>query len=281
MDQRNDDLLPRRRFLALGGLTVATAAIVAACGEDEEEDNVPSAGVPTPTTGLAERQIDDIELLRTASSLERSVASAYDSLLPLTAGATADALTLFRERHLAHAASFDTLTEQEGGEPFGESNPALQAELIEPTLAVIEGQTDPEQQAASIVVFAHSLENVATSTFQSFVPTLIKPELRSAIAGIGTVEAMHSAVLAGLIEGAQPAAGLDTLDAAATTLPATTTTAAAPPNGTGATTTTSPALALPADGVFQVPGSFGSLAEALGPNSYMYDERTLVTTAEG
>ncbi len=282
MDERDDDLLPRRRFLALGGLTAATVAIVAACGKDEEEDNVPSAGVPTPTTGLAERHIDDIVLLRTASSLERSVASAYDHLLPLVAGDTTDALTLFRDQHLAHATSFDTLTEQEGGRAFGDPNPALQAELIEPTLAVIDGQTDPEQQAASIVVFAHSLENITASTFQSFVPILTQPALRAATAGVGTVEAGHAAVLAGLIEGAQPAAGLDTLDAAATTLPATTTTAPAPPSGTGATTTTtSPALALPADGVFQVPGPFGSLTEALGPNSYMYDERTLVTTAEG
>jgi len=279
MDERNDDLLPRRRFLALGGLTVATVAIAAACGKDEEEDNVPSAGMPTPTTGLAARQIDDIVLLRTASSLERSVASAYDHLLPLTSGDTNDAFTQFRDQHVAHAESFDTLTEQEGGRAFGDPNPALQAELIEPTLELIDGQTDPEQQAASVVVFAHSLENIATATFQAFVPVLTKPALRSASAGVGTVEAKHAAVLAGLIEGAQPAPGLDTLDTAATTAPATTTTAAAPASGT--TTTTSPALALPADGVFQVPGPFGSLVEALGPNSYMYDERTLVTTAEG
>lgn len=279
MDERNDDLLPRRRFLALGGITVATVAIVAACGNDEEEDNVASAGVPTPTTGLAERHIDDIVLLRTASSLERSVAAAYDSLLEFGGGDATDALTLFREQHLAHAASFDALTEEEGGAAFAEANPALQGDLIDPTLAVINDQTDPAQKAASIAVFAHSLENIAASTFQAFVPVLTKRSLRSAVAGIGTVEAMHAAVLAGLIEGAQPAPGLDTLDSFATTVPATTTTAPGPSSGT--TTTTHPALALPAEGVFQVPGEFGSLVEALGPNSYAYDERTLVTTAEG
>ena len=279
MDERIDDLLARRRFLALGGLTVATVAIIAACGKDEPEDNVPSAGAPTPTTGLAERHIDDIVLLRTASSLERSMVSAYDQLLPLLSDAPQAAFTLFRDQHVAHAASFDLLTEQEGGSAFGDPNPALQADLIEPTLAVIAGQTDPEQQAANAVVFAHSLENVAAATFQAFVPTLTKPHLRSATAGVGTVEAEHSAVLAGLIEGAQPAAGLDTLDSFATTLPSTT--VVQPPAGGAATTTTTPALALPPDGVFQVPGPFGSLTDALGPNSYTYDERTLVTTAEG
>lgn len=279
MDERND-LLARRRFLALGGLTMASVAIVAACGSDEEEDNVPSAGVPTPTTGLAERQVDDIVLLRTASSLERSVASAYDQLLPLLGDGLKDTVTLFHDQHVVHAESFDTLTEQAGGRAFGEPNPALQAELIEPTLAVIEGQAEPEQQAANAIVFAHSLENIAASTFQAFVAALTKPALRSAVAGVGTVAAKHAAVLAGLIEGAQPAAGLDTLDSADTTLPATTT-GQPPATGAAATTTTTPALALPPDGVFQVPGSFGSLTDALGPNSYMYDERTLVTTEEG
>jgi hypothetical protein len=207
------------------------------------------------------------------------VAAAYDSLLAFGAGDATDALTLFREHHLANAASFDTLTEDEGGTAFAEANPALQGDLIEPTLAVIEAQADPAQMAASVVVFAHSLENIAASTFQAFVPVLTKRELRSAVSGVGTVEAMHSAVLAGLIEGAQPAPGLDTLDSFATTVPPTTTAEQGPSSGT--TTTTHPALALPAEGVFQVTGAFGSLVEALGPNSYVYDERTLVTTAEG
>jgi len=97
---------------------------------------------------------------------------------------------------------------------------------------------------------------------------------------VGTVTARNSAVWAGHIDGAQPVAGLDTLDAAPTTAASTTTVAPEPAPGE-TTTTTSPALALPADGVFQVPGAFGSLVEALGPNSYVYDERTLTTTEEG
>lgn len=272
--------LARRRFLQLGGLTVATGALLAACGKGTEEDNIPSAGLPSPTTGLPERSVDDIVLLRTASSLERSLVSTYDAALKLVTGDIAEALEVFRDHHEAHARQFESITAREGGEPFSEPNPVLQQTTIEPTLKAITAQGDPRRQRRDVIVFAHALENIAASTYQSSVTMLSQPRLRQAAMGVGAVEARHSAVLAKLIEGSIPVAGLETLEAATTTAAPTTTVAATPAPGE-TTTTTSPVLALPEQGVFQVPGPFGSLAEAVGPNTYVYDDRTLTTTETG
>ncbi len=273
--------LARRRFLQVGGLTVATAAVLAACADERPSGNVPTAGLPAPTTGLPERSVDDIVLLRTASSLERSLMSTYDEVLTLVPADVRTALELFRDHHEAHASSAERATQQAGGQAFDQPNPVFQAGVVEPTLQVIGSEADPAKQAQQVVIFAHGLENIAASTYQASVAQLSQASLRQAAMSVGTVEARHAAVLAGFIDDAQPVAGLDTLDAAPTTAGSTTTTAVAQPEPGASTTTTSPVLAVPATGVFQVPGAFGSLAESLGPNSYMYDERTLTTTKTG
>lgn len=272
--------LARRRFLQVGGLSVATAAVLAACGGGTE-GNVPTAGLPSPTTGFPERSVDDIVLLRTASSLERSAVFTYDAALPLLPAPVAEVARLFRDHHEAHARQAESVTEQIGGKAFTEPNPVIQADVILPTLEVITAQTNPEAQLQQIVTFAHSIERIAAATYQSTVPVFTRPELRQAAMSVGAVEARHAAVLAALIEGSQPVAGLDALDAAPTTVGTTTTTVAATPAPGQSTTTTSPVLALPEEGVFQVPAPFESLAGALGPNSYVYDERTLVPTEPG
>jgi len=272
--------LARRRFIQIGGISVATAAVLAACG-DEEAGNVPSAGLPSPTTGLPERTVDDIVLLRTASSLEHSIVFTYEAVLPLVTPLVASTLELFRDHHEAHAREVESATEDVGGEAFTEPNPVVQSNTIEPTLEVITSQGDPEVQLQQIIIFAHSLEDMAAATYQSTVPLLTVPSLREAAMSVGSVEARHAAVLAGLVEGSAPVAALETLDPSATTSPGSTTTVAGEPDTGDSTTTTSPNLAVPESGVFQVPGAFGSLATSLGPNSYMYDERTLTTTEPG
>ena len=72
--------LARRRFLAIGGLSVATAAVVAACGDDGPPDNVPQSGTAPPTTALAKHTVTDVALLRTASSLEHNAIDAYHTV---------------------------------------------------------------------------------------------------------------------------------------------------------------------------------------------------------
>src|SRR5689334_4013866 len=68
----------RRRFLQIGGMTVATAAVFAACGTDDSKDSASadkkgaagsSSSGDTDTT-MAGDASSDVKILRTASSLE-------------------------------------------------------------------------------------------------------------------------------------------------------------------------------------------------------------------
>lgn len=243
--------LTRRRLFRLGGLSVASTAVLAACVNrgvtGKGPDQIPIAGSVTPTTALPPQDINDITLLRTASSLEHVAIDVYDLAIEsglVTDAAVADAAKRFRDHHRQHALQFESATRSLGGQAFKSANPVVWKGLVEPA---IESLTDQ----AAVVAFAHELEGIAAATYQAVVPVLTTPQLRRAAMSVGAVEARHAAVLAALLPGSAPVAGLDTI------APETTTT-----TGDGA-----PEEAAP---VFQVPGPFGSVAAALGPNSFAY-----------
>ena len=255
--------LARRRFLTIGGFSVATAALLAACGAKESSGGVPKEGEAPSTTALAARAYTDAILLRTAASLERSAMAAYDAALGVLTGAARDVAAQFKVHHQAHAAAMDDQVRKLGGQPYTTSNPAFDEKVLKPALALVASDKDALQ-------LAHAIENVAAHTYQTFVPLLTVPALRSAAMTIGSVEARHAALLAGIL-GAATAPSVAALPAAG----ATSTVAAA------TTTTVAGAVATP--GIYVVPGSFEPLAPStavvagqvlsiapLGPNSYAY-----------
>lgn len=271
MDEAEEATVSRRHILAVGGFSIAAAALVAACAPDKPKPQVPQAGVAPSTTALPEQNVSDEVLLRTSSSLERTLNDAYATVVGLGT-LPADAASIvrtFATNHSAHATFFDKTTADLGGEPFTEANAPLQKNIIDPALkAIADAGNDP----ADLLWFVYGLENVAAGTLQSFVPLLDVPALRSQVMSVGGADARHAAIAARLLPTATVVA-LSPEDAAAAT---TTTTAIA-----GATTTTTPANE--AVQVSQVPGSFapltpvavaiGGVEEAwnlLGPNSYEY-----------
>ncbi len=263
--------LSRRRFLRIAGFSVAGAAVLAACKKDVPgSTNVPQAGLTPVTSALPNRIIDDVTLLRTASSLEYNAIDAYESMLSLVTDQTLkDTISLFRDHHKDHAASAEAATTQLGGDAFTDKNPVVDAGIVQPALKLI---TDGGGQAADIIAFAYAIETVSAETYQSFVPLLTKPSLRSAVMVVGGSEARHAAVLAGLIKDATPVAPIVTGTGSTTAAPTTTI--------VGTTTTLKGGNPPP---VYQVPGIFQPLtpaevgvnkvtitADLLGPNSYMY-----------
>ncbi len=256
--------LARRRFLTIGGLSVATAAVLAACGPSKSTGNVPQEGAAPSTTGIPARNYTDVVLLRTASSLEHNAIAAYEAAVGLLEGPARDAARLFQAHHAAHAQSLQQQTIKLGGEAYTTANPVVDAKVIQPALALVKTATDALQ-------LAHALEELAAHTYQTVVPLLSVPALRGAIMAIGSIEARHAAVLAKVL-GALPypvPAAIPGAGAATTPAPTTTTTVA------GAQ------LAGPV--LYVVPGSFEPLAatpallgetivsvDPLGPNSYAY-----------
>jgi rubrerythrin len=263
--------LTRRRFFRVAGFSVASAAVLAACGKDPATStNIPQAGLTPVTTALPTRIVDDITLLRTASSLEHNTIDAYQTVLAqITDAKLRETISLFLEHHLTHAASAEAATKQLGGTAYTEKNPVVDAGIVQPALKLV---TDGGGQAADIVAFAYALETVAAETFQSFVPLLSKPSLRSAVMAVGGSEARHAAILAALIKDATPVAPMVTGTGSTTAAPTTTI--------PGTTTTLKGGNPPP---IYQVPGIFQPLtpaevginrvtisADLLGPNSYMY-----------
>jgi hypothetical protein len=118
--------------------------------------------------------------------------------------------------------------------------------------------------AYAVLAFLHGLEEYAAGSYQSFVTLLTEPALRQVVMGVGAASARQAAVAAGAMSNGEVVPGLT--------------------SGAAATTTSSSDDAAPAVvPVYQVPGTFGSLAQVSvvigteelvwdlpGPNSYMY-----------
>jgi hypothetical protein len=190
--------LNRRRFMQIGGLTVATAAVFAACGSDDTaSDGGTAAGEgEEEEAGGAE---SDITILRTASSLEVLAVDVYqkaiDSGLVKTA-AIADAAKLFQAQHREHAALFQGATKKMGGEEMTTANPVVLQSLQGP-LAALKDET-------GVVQLALQLEQAAAATYQSTVGAFKDVSLNQAAMSVGGVEARHVAVLSSVLK--QPAA---------------------------------------------------------------------------
>ena len=192
--------LNRRKFMQIGGLTVATAAVFAACGSDDTADGGTTAageGEGEESDGKAAES--DITILRTASSLEVLAVDVYqkaiDSGLVKTA-AIADAAKLVQAQHREHAALFQGATKKMGGEEMTEANPVVLQSLQGP-LAALKDET-------GVVQLALMLEQAAAATYQSTAGAFKDASLNQAAMSVGGVEARHVAVLSSVLK--QPGA---------------------------------------------------------------------------
>ena len=71
----------RRQLLQSGGLTIALAALVAACGGDSAEEEAPGrVGYAPPATPLPTVETNDIVYLRTATSIEQTLVETYGQI---------------------------------------------------------------------------------------------------------------------------------------------------------------------------------------------------------
>ncbi len=191
----------RRGFLKIGGLTIAGAAVVAACTPEPKKEQITQTGqTPTTTAALPYEEAGDIAtditLLRVAQSIEKLAIAAYDAAIGanLLSGAAADAAKLFRDHHNEHFGLLRSTVTGIGGESYDQANPALVKAVLEPAAASIK---DGKATAAAILELAAELEDTAAQTYTNAVTLLTTAELRQAIMSIGAVEARHVAVLLG------------------------------------------------------------------------------------
>lgn len=201
--------LDRRRFMQIGGLSVATAAVFAACGTDD------SATADNDGKGDADNKPadarGDIQILRTASSLEVLAGDVYDKALNsglVKTPALGDAAQLFQSQHKEHAELFQGATKKLGGQPMTEANPVVAQSLEGPIAAMAD--------EAGVARLALMLEQAAAATYLASVGRFSDLELNQVAMSVGGVEARHVAVLAGVLNQTQvPQAFLTTEGAVA------------------------------------------------------------------
>ncbi|WP_420450494.1 hypothetical protein [Ilumatobacter sp.] len=131
----------RRDALRLGGLAVSLSALAAACGEDRGGDDAPGrVGNAPDITAPPNYEIDEAVVLRTASSLEFTMVSAYETAMAIQDAIPSEVAELAQrvmEDHRQVAETMVSLTEEAGGEPWTCSNPWLIDRLLGPVIETI------------------------------------------------------------------------------------------------------------------------------------------------
>jgi hypothetical protein len=197
--------LSRRRFFLAGGATISFGALLAACGAGEST-GIARLGDSVPDNALADVEVTDVVLLRTATSLEYNAIYVYEAVASagILSGDAATLAARFLSDHRAHAEATSSLTEKLGGTAFAKPNPRLQTIYVEPALKLIVGDTSSgieptADPVADVLALAYALETIAGSTYQAYIPKLSDPALRGSAIGIGEQEARHAALIGSLL----------------------------------------------------------------------------------
>ena len=289
----NPNRYSRRELFALGGASLAAAALFAACGDDQ---HLPPArvGHAPGGTALPEEKLNDVVRLRTASSIEHSLVAYYTAALAKPVDLTAESKALFGanlELHRTGAKQAEALTAGAGGQPWTCPNPRLESVLVTPAMSrIFDG--DPARTIApsddpvrDLHSFAHVLETMCASMYQEMVNGVTAPAMRKELLGLG-IEASRAASRVALLANPERPWGLVPQELAqtagvviATTVPTASTTGTStaataaqgslpgttPASGSGATGTTVASGPAPTDVPEPIafPALFGQVASQL------------------
>ncbi len=268
----------RRDVLRIGGLSVASAAVISACVEHVRGEVGRVGAVPT-TAKLPDAIVTNVTLLRTASSLEHSIVNVYDQIIGksnLLDPKHNDMFTRFRDDHVSDAKVFEDLTTAAGGTAWTCGNPKLDDVIMNPVLnrvtkatpattisKAIQPSDDPHRDMLN---FAHGLESLGAATQQAFVSMFTDPALRAKAMTVGAREARHAALLALTINPDRPGGLVNFTDAVnaepasppTTVAPTTTTQNIAAPAGGGKPAPAVQLTEIPS--LTAIPSQFGGLA---------------------
>ncbi len=176
----------RRRLLKIGGMSVAGAAVIAACSSDK--DGAPRARPSTTAPGGGRKVTAlDSTLARTAVSLENLVVEVYAKVLGLDVEydvVVADIAKLFKLHHEDHVEQLNAVLAAAGEKPYTRPNRYLLDKVVSPMWPTLTDQR-------AVANFVRALEGNAASTYVFAAGQLSTPELRADLMSIGGVESRH------------------------------------------------------------------------------------------
>lgn len=185
--------LTRRRFLAGAG-AVAGFAMLAACGDDEDDDDLGTGRGTSPTTEEPATG-DDTRVAALAAGLEVLVVDTYRSALEAASAgrlgdvppAGAEYMKTALAHHEAHRDSWNALLSTSG-----------QPEVTTPDQRLAPGVTSELSRVsdfAGAARLALRLEEVAAATYLDAVPRLSSRDAVRQAASIQAIDAKHVAIL--------------------------------------------------------------------------------------
>jgi len=193
--RRHTQPISRREAFRVGGVTLSLAAIVAACGEDRDGDTDPGrVGNAPPVTAIPDYPVNDVVLLRTASSLELTAVFVLNTAKALVSfdDDTAALVNRLIANHNATAATMGELTVAAGGEAWNDTNPWIMEQAVTPILATISGSDDVTRDIQTLLI---TFENLAAATHQNLSGLLSESSQRVAVTMAAAQESRHSATL--------------------------------------------------------------------------------------
>ena len=202
----------RRRFLVAGGASALGAVTLGACAGSNVVNT--SGTVPTtlvaatapPTTADKATLEAARSALRTAASLERSLAAFYTrfgaaAYLDETARTWG---TQFAGHHEANATALDAVVDEAGGEPYTQPNEYADTELIEPAMQL----ADATESSDRLIELAAQLESTGAATCALAVGSLADAGQRQGIMAVGATNARQASLWRLLVGGSGPADAL-------------------------------------------------------------------------
>ncbi len=269
--------LSRRGLLRVGGITVALAALVAACGGEATDSNPARVGESPAPPVLPDGIVTDGVLFRTATSIHFSIIDAHGiakKLGKLTA-AQAAIVDMFTAASEASIKDLQKWTATAGSVAWTCANPRLDRVILTPISDRITGRRkkgseeadvppsdDPNRDAMALV---HAGESLLAAMHQSLVPQFSLPKYRAASIIHGDTAARRAAAIAHVINPdniVNPTTLLNAnLDVSTTTTEAaTTTTQNIAANDAGGATTTTAVATGAIQQYYMVPSQFGTLS---------------------
>lgn len=191
----------RRGLFKIGGIGIAGAALLAACGDDSETPAAVTTTTRASGSGASGSAALDLTLAKTAASLEFLAVETYTTAVKsglVTTAAVGDAAKLFQSHHQAHLDALNALLVANGAAKIAAPNAAVKSMVVDPAVKAAKTEAD-------IVAIAYTLEDAAAQTYVFATTQLSKPELRSTLMTIAGVEARHRAILAFMVQKKTPA----------------------------------------------------------------------------
>lgn len=202
--------LDRRALLKAGGLSLAGAAALAACGVGAGGGGEEGVVATTTTT---EPSPSDIAILQTATTLEALAIEIYAQATDrgvLTTPAVVEAAELLAGHHEEHRTLFAGETSKLDARPDTGVNAALRSRFAD-RIAGMASEDDALRLALD-------LERALAATYQDNTGDLMAADLRIRLMSVGGVEARHAALVAAILgEPLYPADGFQATNGAVTT----------------------------------------------------------------